>query len=78
MLLTKEFIDSVKYYEIKKHYGGNCIQTHFHFHFKAWWKPKMSISMDWAYIRETENGQLNRETSSIAEFTESLKTAFGY
>jgi hypothetical protein len=78
MLLTKEFIDSVKYYEIKKYYGASCIRTYFHFHFKAWWKPNMSISMDWDVVDTTENGDLNCETSRITEFTKSLRTAFGY
>jgi hypothetical protein len=77
-LLTKEFVDSVKYYESRTKHTFECVQTCYYFHFKSWWKPRMKISIDWVLVSSNGITSKYAPTQNIMDFNAALKTAFGY
>ena len=51
MYLSKDFLETVKYCEVKVCRNAP-IKTQFKFHFKKWYKMPLKISMEWNSVAE--------------------------
>ena len=74
MMLPKEFLQTIKYYEETKESGAWGISTIFILHFKQWWKPRKKIKISWICLgngRYQETEQIVILRRQLQEYAES-------
>jgi hypothetical protein len=75
MYLSKDFLETVKYCEVRIESQFHPVTTQFKFHFKKWYKMSLTISMEWQQIEAPYPGHW-RQSTAIANRKQQLEEYF--